>query len=360
MAQGDGRNCIELFATCPQSKDISSDSYARSVADVARWSEQCGCKGILVYTDNSIVDPWLVAQIIIENTKKLCPLVAIQPVYMHPYSVAKMVASMGFLYGRRVYLNLVAGGFKNDLVALNDTTPHDKRYARIIEYTNIIKQLLAGREPVTMEGEFYKVDKLRMTPSLAPELFPGIFISGSSEAGLEAAKAIGATAVKYPKPAREYEGREDELDCGVRVGIIARSTESEAWEVAEERFPEDRKGELTHQVAMKISDSLWHKQLSALAEESKNGRSPYWLRPFETYKTFCPYLVGSYKGVGEELSRYISAGYSTFILDIPPTKEELHHTEIAFETATQTSPVAVKSDPLWRSVRAAARPGSIP
>ena len=361
MARSDSKISVELFATCPQSKDISSDCYARSVADVARWSEQCGCKGILVYTDNSIVDPWLVSQIIIENTKNLCPLVAIQPVYMHPYSVAKMVASFGFLYRRRIYLNLVAGGFKNDLAALNDTTAHDKRYARIIEYTSIIKQLLAGREAVTVEGEFYKVDKLRMTPPLAPELFPGIFISGSSEAGLEAAKAIGATAVKYPKPAREYEGLdpENELNCGVRVGIIARSTESEAWEVAEERFPEDRKGELTHQVAMKVSDSLWHKQLSALAEESKNGRSPYWLRPFETYKTFCPYLVGSYEAVAEELSRYISAGYSTFILDIPPTKEELHHTQIAFETAAQTSSVAVKSDAVWQPVQAVARPGSI-
>jgi len=112
MARSDSKISVELFATCPQSKDISSDCYARSVADVARWSEQCGCKGILVYTDNSIVDPWLVSQIIIENTKNLCPLVAIQPVYMHPYSVAKMVASFGFLYGRRIYLNLVAGGFK--------------------------------------------------------------------------------------------------------------------------------------------------------------------------------------------------------------------------------------------------------
>jgi alkanesulfonate monooxygenase len=359
MAHSDSKISVELFATCPQSKDISSDRYARSVADVARWSEQCGCKGILVYTDNSIVDPWLVSQIIIENTRNLCPLVAIQPVYMHPYSVAKMVASLGFLYGRRVYLNLVAGGFKNDLAALNDTTAHDKRYVRIIEYTNIIKRLLAGPEPVTVEGEFYKVDKLRMTPPLAPELFPGIFISGSSEAGLEAAKAIGATAVKYPKPAREYEGQDDELDCGVRVGIIARSTESEAWEVAEERFPEDRKGELTHQVAMKISDSQWHKQLSALAEESKSGRSPYWLRPFETYKTFCPYLVGSYEAVAEELSRYISVGHSAFILDIPPTKEELHHTQIAFEQATKTLSDPLKSDAMWQPVRAIARPDSI-
>jgi alkanesulfonate monooxygenase len=326
---------LEIFATCPQSKDFAHDLYLRRVADVARWSEQYGCKGILVYTDNSIVDPWLVSQIIIESTRNLCPLVAVQPIYMHPYAVAKIIASFGFLYLRQIYLNMVAGGFKNDLIALNDTTPHDKRYVRIIEYTNIIRKLLSGTGPVTFEGEFYKVDKLRMTPPLAQELFPCILISGSSDAGLDAAKAIGATAVKYPKPAKEYEGQsiQEGIDSGIRIGVIARQGESEAWDIAEERFPEDRKGELTHQVAMKVSDSLWHKQLSELADEAKAGRSAYWLRPFETYKTFCPYLVGSYEGVAVELSRYINVGYRTFILDIPPNEEELHHTHAAFELA---------------------------
>ena len=42
----------------------------RRVIEVARWSEDTGCTGILVYTDNSLVDPWLVAQIIIENTER--------------------------------------------------------------------------------------------------------------------------------------------------------------------------------------------------------------------------------------------------------------------------------------------------
>ena len=116
---------IEVFATCPASNLVERRAYMRTVSDVARWSEEHGCKGILVYTDNSLVDPWLVSQFIIEHTKTLCPLVAVQPVYMHPYAVAKMLASFGHLYNRRLYLNMVAGGFKNDLGALNDNTPHD-------------------------------------------------------------------------------------------------------------------------------------------------------------------------------------------------------------------------------------------
>jgi alkanesulfonate monooxygenase len=36
-----------------------------------------------------------------------------------------MVTSFAYLYGRRVFLNMVAGGFRNDLLALADETPHD-------------------------------------------------------------------------------------------------------------------------------------------------------------------------------------------------------------------------------------------
>lgn len=330
---------VEIFATCPQSSQVPKEAYIKNVADVARWSEQYGCKGILVYTDNSLVAPWLVSQLIIENTTKLCPLVAVQPVYMHPYTVAKMASSYGFFYDRRIYLNMVAGGFKNDLNQLNDPTPHDRRYERMIEYVHIIKQLLNTENGISFEGEFYKVDKLRMTPPLPPELFPGVFVSGSSDAGLAAARAMGAVAVKYPKPPGEYENEppDETIDSGVRVGIIAREDENEAWGVAYERFPVDRKGELAHQLAMKTSDSVWHRQLSELGDALENN--PYWLTPFQHYKTFCPYLVGNYSKVAAEVARYITLGFTTFILDIPPNEEELYHTGVVFKRAIEQASV---------------------
>lgn len=327
------RPSIEIFATCPQSSQVPQEAYLNNVVEVAQWSEKYGCKGILVYTDNSLADPWLVSQVIIENTTTLCPLVAIQPIYMHPYTAAKMAATYGYLYNRQIYLNMLAGGFKNDLLALDDTTPHDRRYDRTVEYTQIMKLLLSNTTGVSFEGEFYKVDKLRMTPSLPPELYPGILISGSSEAGLAAAKAIGATAVKYPKPPGDYETDppDENINSGVRVGIIARDDADEAWRIAHERFPADRKGELAHQLAMKTSDSVWHKQLSALGETTENN--PYWLIPFQHYKTFCPYLVGDYSTVAAEVARYIALGFRTFIVDIPPNEEELFHMDVVFKQA---------------------------
>jgi len=325
---------LEVFSTCARSdRPIAGPDYLREVEDVARWSEDAGCKGILVYSDNSMLDPWIVSDRILQVTEALCPLVAVQPVYMHPYAAAKMAATIGFLYGRRIYYNMIAGGFKNDLIALNDTTPHDKRYTRLTEYTLLMYQLLRGNGPVTFEGEFYKTDKLTMAPRLSPELLPGVFVSGSSEAGYQAARAIGAVAIQYPRPASECaaEPLTSEVRRGIRVGIITRPDEEEAWRVAEARFPEDRKGEITHQLAMKVSDSKWHAQLSETAKKTHTHRQVYWLRPFETYKTFCPYLVGNYDRVAEELARYIDFGYESFILDIPPNPEELSQAGIVFE-----------------------------
>lgn len=323
---------IEVFSTCPASSTVERHHYLRHVIEVARWSEEAGCRGILVYSDNGLLDPWLLAQVIIENTTTLCPLVAVQPVYMHPYTVAKLVTSVGHLYGRRVYLNMVAGGFRNDLTALDDPTPHDRRYDRLVEYTAIIKALLGADAVISHGGEFYKIEKLKLVPPLAPALFPGIFVSASSEAGLAAARALGATAVKYPKPpAEEAALPESGIPFGIRVGIIARPTDEEAWRVARERFPEDRRGQLTHHLAMKTSDSVWHKELSALSAEPLPAT--YWLGPFQNYKTFCPYLVGSYDQVGDALTRYMDAGYTRFILDVPFDAEELRHTNLGFRQA---------------------------
>ena len=109
---------------------------------------------------------------------------------------------------------------------------------------------------------------------------PGILVSGSSEAGLSAAAVLGALAVKYPQPAEhEPDTHQSATQSGIRVGIVARESAGEAWKVAHLRFPEDRKGQITHKLAMKTSDSVWHKQLSELAVATDNNSSPYWLWP---------------------------------------------------------------------------------
>ena len=331
---------IQLFSTCPSwSKGDDSRRHLHRVKDASRWSEAAGCTGMLVYTDNSQPDPWVIAQEIVRATDRVSPLVAVQPVYMHPYAVAKLVSTFGHLFGRRIYLNMVAGGFTNDLKALSDRTGHDRRYDRLVEYTQVVQQLLASNAPLNHEGEFYQTSNLKLDPALPAELRPGVFVSGSSAAGQAAARALGARAIKYPKPPNEEpEMVREGVECGIRVGVLARDTDQAAWAVAQTRFPPDRKGELTHQLAMKVSDSHWHQQLSDRADAA--SESVYWLGPFERYQTMCPYLVGSYGRVAQELARYLDRGYRTFILDIPADADDLQHANRVFDEAQALAPAA--------------------
>jgi len=303
---------IEIFSTCPPSTHIARARYLECVADVAGWSERAGCTGICVDSDNSLIDPWMLSHVIVQNTETLCPLVTVHPTYMHPYWVAKQITSFGYLCGRRLVLNMVAGGFTSGVEALDDTTPRDRRDGRLIEYMAIVMRLLDNGGPLTFDGAFYKSRNLKLTPPLSKALRPGVFVSGSWEAGLDAAQTMGATAIKFPTRASEEERPARRgARLGIRVGIIARDRGDRAWTIARSRFPEDRQP-----------------ALGAAYEES-----PYWLGPFQNYKTMYPYLVGSYDTVARELRRYIALGYETFVVGVLSYPDELEHTNAAFARA---------------------------
>jgi alkanesulfonate monooxygenase len=88
---------------------------------------------------------------------------------------------------------------------------------------------------------------------------------------------------------------------------------------------------------MRTSDSQWHRQLSATAraqpEVSEAEPDPFWLGPFQNYQTFCPYLVGSYDRVASAIGHYLGQGTRVFVLDIPPSAEELEHIGEVFARA---------------------------
>lgn len=327
---------IELFTTTPQSVEFDRHLFLKELKRISRQTEKYGYKGILVYSDNRLADPWLITGIILAETHHLLPMIALQPMYMHPYTVAKKIASIGLFYDRQIALNLVAGGFVNDLSSIGDDTPHDKRYERLAEYAEIIQLLLTSDKAVTYKGEFYEIKNLKLKPVLPDHLQPKYYLSGSSEMARKTAAKLGAKLIEYPEPTADYvnSGRTNGNGVkGIRVGILARHTSDKAWSDARIRFPKIRSGELSHQMAKKTSDSEWHKTLSGQNGYDSSEKSVYWLGPFKHYHTFCPYLVGNYEEVARELSGYLEIGCKTCILDIPVSEIDLQSTLQVFEQA---------------------------
>jgi len=333
---------LRLFSTCPESERVPADEYLHRVRRAARLAEAAGHDALLVPADNRLLDPWVVAQEVLRATRRLRPLVTVQPVYMHPYSVAKKVVSLTRLYGRAPDLNLVAGDFRTDLIALGESASHDERYRRLTEYALVVRELLTAARPVQHEGEFYCLHGPAGIGGLSDDLMPRLLVAGSSPAGREMAGRLGALTVRHPATstaAPPITGG----DC-VRLGVLARPTADEAWEAAHSRFVTDPARRLEHRLEMRFTDSISHRQLNQAVEEIDADReSPYWLAPFENRQAQCSYLVGDYATVAREVRGFLSAGVRTFLLDDPTDAAELRHTGGVFRRAwaRHTSPLAI-------------------
>ncbi|WP_327000302.1 LLM class flavin-dependent oxidoreductase [Dactylosporangium sp. NBC_01737] len=322
---------VEVYTTAPASVQVDGPAFRRRLTDVTRWTDAAGCTGLLVYSDNTLVDPWLVAQLILDAAPRATPLVAVQPVYLSPYTAARMAATLTFLHGRQVHLNLVTGGSRQHLEALGDAgVGHDERYERLTEYATIVRLLLDSPRPVTFTGRYYQVLAATLPHRPPATLAPRLVLSGSSDSSVRCADELGILRFAYPRPADDYPADGPLLrGNGIRIGIIARPDGDAAWRVAHDRFPGDPLGERRHRIVSRLSDSHWHAELSG--RPASDGI--YWLHPFLTYRTFCPYLVGDYDEVGAYLARYLTRGVGSVILDVPEEEDDLHHARIAFARA---------------------------
>jgi alkanesulfonate monooxygenase len=249
---------------------------------------------------------------------------------MHPHALATTIATFATLHERRVCIHWVTS--RGDTALREASGGHDSRYEELVEYATLVRQLLEGRH-VTYVSQHFGMSAVRLEPELSTPFRPGYMVSGSCPAGVAAARALGALPVYARPPEAASASRRDHF-AALRLGIIARSDRDAAWHTAFGRFPPDRGGPLTRSVARKVSDSRWHLTLCRLAEERASSGDPFWLGPFDGYKSMCPYLVGSHEDVASAIAAYVRRGFTTFLLDEPETEAEVEHASTAFELAT--------------------------
>lgn len=325
---------IDVFSISPRT--IDTNLYWKNIKDTTRLSQKYSFTGILIFTGNDIyIDPWLVAQYVLTSTSDLSPLVAVNPLYMHPFTAAKMISSFAYMYQRKTYVNCVTGTNKNDLTSLSDNLSPEERYKRLAEYICVVKKLLEENKPVNYNGNFYNVNQLQLLPKMPADLFPEFYIAGSSEAAKETAQQIGAVNMKMAKPVdEEFPVVADNIPIGVNFGIITRQEEDAAWKRVKEIFPQDAMGQQMQTFSMKNTDSNWKKELNQLAAKDHKNKN-YWMDPFKNFKSDCPYYIGSHDQIADILVYYINTGVKSFILDIPPIEEEYMNINMAFQIALE-------------------------
>ncbi|MEU4380076.1 LLM class flavin-dependent oxidoreductase [Micromonospora echinofusca] len=316
---------VSFITVVPRVRDLTQ--YSQTAMSVIRRTDAADLDGVLIFTGSgAVLDPWILATAAAAGTTRLSPLVAVNPVYQHPFTAARMVASLGLLYQRRIDLNLITGTAVSDLDALGDRLEHDDRYARLAEYVEIMMGVLGSRRPFSFDGRFYQVSRLQLTPGLPAHLLPRLFVAGQSPAAREVAARVGATSIQMLTAGRSDA---DGAPAGaLNFGLLTRATAEETERVAAARFPEDPDGAKITAVTMANTDSVWKQRLFAEAEAGHGAVTvdpAYRLAPFRSGQADGPYLVADHVGAVERLLAMIRAGVRTFVLDTPTDDEDFHN-----------------------------------
>lgn len=310
---------LRVFPAISRNRDPKK--YVGELMRVAEFADRNGFEGILLFEGNDVfVEPWAMAQHILAATTQSSPLIAVNPVYMHPFTAAKFVSSFAQLYGRKVYLNMITGTAISDLQGLGDTHSHADRYVRLGEFVAIVRQLLSSPRPVSFNGRLYTAANLQLRPRLPAELMPEFLIAGQSEAAQRIAKETGCIKMQMLPP---------DLDRGLKApgmnfGIFARESRDEARAAAQKRFRDSSDDRELLALTMDNTDSVWKRHLydGQTGELHDNG---YWLLPFLTFQADCPYLVGSYAEIGAKLKDFAARGLTTIMLDMVADETEMQH-----------------------------------
>ena len=324
---------IEVFTVISRQEDFQ-EYFTDDIKPAIHLSDEYGYSGMLLFQSNrGNIEPWVFAQELLANSLSLSPIVAVNPVYMHPFSVAKKILTLCGFYGRKIYLNLITGTSKSDMVSLNDYLEHDERYDRLIEYTQIVDALLKGDGPVSFDGKYYQVSNLQLSSKIPEDIFPEYFVAGSSEGAQKALTTLNAIKLGMAKPEGHLQtgDLQPPQQKGIHFGIVARADKEQAQTALKKIFPDSKSNQEIQEYAMKNTDAVWKKEM--YQNSDKPVGDTYSLVPFKNFKADCPYHVGSYEDVAEVIKGYIINGITSMIIEVPPGDTEHQHINKVFKLA---------------------------
>ncbi|MDI4235097.1 LLM class flavin-dependent oxidoreductase [Bradyrhizobium sp. Arg237L] len=311
---------LRVFPAVSRNRDPTK--YADELMRIAHFADRNGFEGILLFAGNDVfVEPWAMAQHILAHTQRCAPLIAVNPVYLHPFTAAKLISSFALLYGRKVYLNMITGTALSDLHGLGDEQSHAERYARLGEFIAVVRQLLASARPLSFRGRFYTTNDLQIWPRLPAELMPEFLIAGQSDDARRVAAEMQCLMMQMLPPDLEQGIKAP----GLNFGIFARESREEARRAAKLRFQDSDDNRELFKLTMENTDSVWKRRLGDDEQDGAIHHNGYWLLPFLTFQADCPYLVGSYADIGAKLRSFAELGVGNIILDVVADEEELEH-----------------------------------
>ena len=343
-----------FIPTHGDSRYLGTSKGARAVdhaymKQIAAAADSLGYEGVLIPTGRSCEDPWLTAASLIDATKRLKFLVALRPGVTTPALAARMAATLDRLSDGRVLLNLVTGGDEQELKGDGVYEDHAARYETAAEYTAIWREILTrshSGESFSFHGERLSVDGAKLLYPPVQQPYPPLWFGGSSDAAVELAAAQVDTYLTWGEPPAAVKEKIEhvkakaaakgrELNYGIRLHVIVRETNAQAWQAADEliQYVDDATIAAAQQKFSSM-DSVGQRRMAELhnGDRSRLEVSPnLWAGVGLVRGGAGIALVGDPETVAARIQEYADLGISTFIFSgYPHLEEAIRFAELVF------------------------------
>ncbi len=301
------------------------------IETVARAHENAGFDRALLAFHSTTPDGLQVAQHVLNVTEKLNVMIAQRPGFTAPTVLARQLATLDELYEGRVSLHVITGGnaaeLRQDGNLLDDK---DERYARTIEFLDVLKLEWTSDKPFDYEGKYFNVKNGFSVVKPYRESGIPIFVGGASPGAIEAAAKhanifaiwgesyeqvreitalVRGEAAKYGRPSPRF---------SLSVRPIVADTEEKAWAKADDILA--RATALQDQTGYrKPADghaTAGARRLLALAESGTRVDKRLWteMAKLTGANSNTTALVGTPEQVAEVFRDYYELGISHFLI----------------------------------------------
>ena len=342
-----------FIPTHGDSRYLGSTKGARAATfeyfkQVAIAADSLGYEGVLLPTGRSCEDSWILAASLIDATRRLRFKVALRPGLVQPVQSARMAATLDRLSGGRLLVNLVTGGDAEELAGDGLLLEHSKRYELSREFMTIYRETLRRSHdgaPFDFDGEHLKVQGAKLLYPPVQNPYPPMFFGGSSEEAHELCaeqldtyltwgEPPAAVAEKLADVRRRATRHGRTLQYGIRLHVIVRETEEEAWRAAAELVSElDEAIVAAAQQKLTKLDSVGQRRMAELNKGRLNKRNVreglevapnLWAGVGLVRGGAGTALVGNPQQVADRITEYAVLGLDYFIFSGYPHLEEAH------------------------------------
>jgi alkanesulfonate monooxygenase len=324
------------YLSHPETDRAPTPEYLREIGVAA---DRLGYAGVLLPTGAHCADAWITAASIAPFTERLKFLVAARPGLIAPAESVRQAAALDRLTGGRGLLNIVTGGSPQALAADGLFLGHTERYEQTEEFLDIWRKLASG-DTVTQEGKYLSIKNGRLLFPFVQEPHTPIWFGGSSDIAREIAAQHVDVYLAWGEPPNQLKEVIDDVRAraakygrtirfGIRLHIIVRETEGEAWDAANDviKYVSDDAIDAFQAAMAKGSDSVGQARMSALHGGKRDNLeiSPnLWAGIGLVRSGAGTALVGDAETIAERLQEYADIGIDTVIASGYPHLEEAY------------------------------------